>query len=185
MERELTEEEVWVRKELTKLYPQLQINCKKTLGAAYEKHGGDLIAVCVEFFLNKPIEVQVEAFKEGKAENFITFIMAMQSKSGSSKWYSEYRKFHEMQREYYTDHYQYDVDKEDRYEDNDMMLCIKHHIEQLNPYEKMLIEARVIKGMKFTEIVEHYDIPYSSLSQQLKKTLKQLKKKCQHLQHLA
>lgn len=183
MTKELTQEEVYVREQLTKLYPQLLINCQKTLGAAYDKYGGDLIAVAVEFFLNKPIEVQVKAFKEGRAENFITFIMAMQSKSSTSKWYHEYRKFHEKQREYFTESYLYSSeDKED--EDDDRMLCIKQAIKQLNPYEKMLVECKVLKGMKFTEIEEYYDIPYSSLASELKKTLNKIKKQCQHLQYL-
>lgn len=189
MNKELTEEEVWVRKELTKLYPQLVINCEKTLGARFQKHGGDLLAVCIEFFLNKPIEVQVKSFKEGKAENFITFMMGMQSKSASSKYYHQYRKFDEGQRELY-ENYNYDYLKRisDSYipfedEDDDMMICIKHHIKKLNPYEKMLIEARVIQGMNFKDISETYDIPYSSLSSELKKILKKLKKECQHFHY--
>ena len=188
MDKKLTEEEVWVRKELTKLYPQLVINCQKTLGAGYEKHGGDLRAVCIEFFLNKPIEVQVKSFKEGKAENFITFMMGMQSKSGTSKYYHQYRKFNESQRELY-DNYDYGYLKtiSDSYtpfedEDDDMMLCIKHHMKNLNPYEKMLIDARVIRGMRFKDISDTYDIPYSSLSRELIRILKKLKKECQHFQ---
>jgi len=183
MEKELTEEEKYVREELTKLYPQLQINCQKTLGAAYEKYGGDLLALCITFFLEKPIEVQVKAFKEGTAENFITFMMGMQSKSSYSKWYHEYRKHHENQREYFTDHYQYDAEVEDRYEDDDMMLCIKQAIKKLNPYEKMLIEKKVIKGMRFVDIAEDFDIPYSSLASTLKTTLKKLKEQCRHFSY--
>ena len=183
MEKELTEEEIWVREELTKLYPQLQINCQKTLGTAYEKYGGDLLALCIEFFLNKPIDVQVKSFKEGKAENFITYMMGMQSKSSSSKWYLHYRRHHEMQREYYPDHYLYDQEKEFKWEDDDQMLCIKQAISKLNPYEKMLIEKRVIQGMQFTEIAEDFDIPYSSLSTTLRKTLEKIKQQCKHFNY--
>ena len=183
MSKELTKEEIWVREELTKLYPQLVINCQKTLGAAYEKHGGDLLALSVQFFLEKPIKVQVKAFKEKKAENFITYIMAMQSKSSSSKWYHQYRKHHEKQREYYTDHFQYDVDDDEPFEEDDTMLCIKQALSKLNPYEKMLIEKRVLMGMKYTEIAEVYNIPYHSLATELEKTLNKLKKQCQHFQY--
>lgn len=181
MSIELTKEEVWVREELSKLYPQLVINCKKTLGAAYEKHGGDLLAVCIEFFLNKPIEVQVEAFKNNKAENFITFMMGMQSKSGSSKFFNQYRRWHESQREYFTDHYEYDSDEPDDFELDDLALCIKKAQSKLDPYETMLINERVIKGEKFVDIAEQYNIPYSSLASELKKVLKKIKKECQHL----
>ena len=181
MSRELTKEEVWVREELTKLYPQLVINCQKTLGAAYPKHGGDLLAVCIEFFLNKPIETQVESFKSGKAENFITFMMGMQSKSGSSKFYNQYRRFNESIRDYYEDHYIYDYEQEEIFEVDDYMLCIRRVQDQLNPYEKMLIQERIMLGEKFVDIAEKYDIPYSSLAFELKQVLKKIKKKCQHL----
>ena len=187
MNKEVTDQEKKkvVDQHLTEIYGQLQINCKKTLGAAYDKHGGDLLGLALTFFLEKPLDVQYQSVIDGKCENFITFIMGFQSKSGTSKWFSQYRRFHESQREYYTDHYQYDVEKEDKYEDDDMMLCIKESIKTLTPYEKMLIEAKVIKGMRFTEISETYEIPYSSLASELKKTLNKLKKKCQHLQYLA
>lgn len=185
--KELTEEEVWVREELAKLYPQLVINCQKTLGAAYNKHGGDLLAVCVEFFLNKPIATQVRAFKEGKAENFITFMMGMQSKSGSSKFYNEYRRFNEGIRDLY-DNYDYDYLLEvskgpEPFEDevSELMQCINQQMDDLNPYEKMLIQERVIKGSRFVEIADTYDINYTSLSSELKKVLKKIKNKCSHL----
>ena len=184
---ELTEEEVWVRKELEKLYPQLVINCQKTLGAAYAKHGGDLLAVCIEFFLNKPIATQVDAFKTGKAENFITFMMGMQSKSGSSKFYTEYRKHNEKQRELY-DNYDYSYmqsisDMPEPFDDevSELMQCINEQMEDLNPYEKMLIQERVIKGLRFVEIADTYNINYTSLSSELKKVLNKIKTKCNHL----
>ena len=181
MSKELTKEEVWVREELTKLYPQLVINCQKTLGTAYAKHGGDLLSVCIEFFLTKPIEVQVKAFKEGKAENLITFMMGLQSKSSTSRFYNHYRKFHESQREYFTDHYIYDSEVDSDYEIDDLMLCIKKVQSELDPYESMLINERVIKGEKFVDIAEQFDIPYSSLANELKKVLNKIKLKCQHL----
>ncbi len=61
------------------------------------------------------------------------------------------------------------------------MLCIKQAINNLDPYEKMLVEERVIKGRKFKELAERYDIPYSSLTYTLKNTIKELKEKCKHL----
>lgn len=186
MSKELTQDEIYVRAELTKLYPQLLINCKKTLGAAYDKHGGDLMSTCVEFFLNKPIEIQVESFKSGKAENFLTFMMGMQSKSGTSRFYTMHRKFHESQRELYVN-FDYDYLKKSGIsdpfddEDDDLMLCIKAVQDKLDPYEKMLLTERVIQKESFVNISEKYDIPYSSLAGQLKKVLKKIQIQCQHL----
>lgn len=182
--KKLTEEETWVRKELTKLYPQLQINERKVLGAGYELYGGDLLAVAIEFFLNKPIEVQVDAFKENTAENFITYMMNLQAKSKTTKFYAEYKKHSTSMREYYPDHYLYDIHKEEDNSDDDRMLCIKQAIKELDPYERMLVEERIIKGVGYEEIREKYNIPYSALSNQLTKVKKKLRKKCQHLNFL-
>lgn len=180
MSTELTKEEKWVREELAKLYPQLQINEKKVLGAGYNLWGGDLLALAIEFFLNKPIDNQVEAFKEGKAENYITFIMNIQAKSSSTKFYHQYRKPTLSIRELYADTYVYEGTNQIDNSDDDRMLCLKEAIKQLDPFEKMLVEERIINGVGYDEIKEKYDIPYSALSNQLTKVKKKLKKLCQH-----
>lgn len=170
----------YVDKHITKIYPQLVINTQKTLGAAFPKHGGDLLALSLEFFLNKPLDVQYDACKNNKCENFVTFIMGFQSKSGSSKFYHEYRKFNESIRDYYVDHHQYDIEKQDKYEDDDLMVCIKNQIDKLNPYEKMLVEERIFKGMRYVDIAKRYDIPYASLRLELDRVLTKIKVRCKH-----
>ena len=177
---ELTEQEKWVRKELTKLYPQLQINERKVLGSAYEQYGGDLLAVAIEFFLNKPIANQVEAFEKGTAENYVTFIMNLQAKSSSTHFYHHYKKHTLNMREYYPDSYLYDAHKREDDSDDDLMLCIKANIEKLNPFEKMLVTERIIKGMPYDDIILKYNITYASLSGELNKVKKKLRKLCQH-----
>ena len=178
--KELTKEEIWVREELTKLWPQLQINEKKVLGTAYDMYGGDLLAVAIEFFLEKPIDNQVEAFKEGKAENYITWIMNIQAKHDTTKFYHQYKKHTIRMREYYPDTYLYDQHKPEDDSDDDLMVCIKEAIKHLDPFERMLVEERIIKGSGYEEIRDKYDIPYYSLSNEITKVKKKLKKLCQH-----
>ena len=178
MRNELTKEEKWVREELAKLYPQLQINEKKVLGSAYDMYGGDLLAVAIEYFLNKPLDNQIQAFNEQTAENYITFIMNLQAKSSSTKFYHQYKKHTLSMREYYPDSYLYDQGKLEDDSDDDLMVCIKQAIKQLDPFEKMLVEERIIKGIGYEEIIQKYDIPYSSLSNELTKVKKKLKKIC-------
>lgn len=180
MKKGLTDEEKWVRKELTKLYPQLQINERKVLGSAYGLYGGDLLAVAIEFFLNKPIDNQVEAFKQGTAENYITYMMNLQAKSSTTKFYHEYKKHTLNMREYYPDSYLYDAHVVQDNSDDDLMVCIKEAIKTLDPFEKMLVENRIIKGMGYDQIIEKYDIPYSALSNELTKVKKKLRKLCKH-----
>ena len=180
MKKELTKDEKFVRKELAKIWPQLQINERKILGAAYQLYGGDLMAIAVEFFLNKPIENQLQAIEEGKMENYITFMANLQAKSSTTKFYHDYKKHTLNMREYYPDSYLYDAHVIEDTSDDDLMFCIKHNIQNLTPFEKMLVEQRIIKGMSYEDIVTKYDIPYSALSNELTKVKKKLRKLCKH-----
>jgi len=185
MERQLTKDEVFVREELTKVYPQLLINSRKTCGYVFDKHGLDLIAVCVEFFLRKDLDVQLKVIADGKLENYITFIMGMQLKSGTSKFYTEYRKHHEKQRTFlpnwdYGDNY---VSFTEPFEDeeDECITCIKNYIKKLNPYLSTLINEHLLNGKTFTDISIQYDLPYEGLRKATKQTIEEIKEECKHL----
>jgi len=175
------EKKDFIDKHLTEIYPQLKINMQKICGGGYSQWGDDLFSIAMEYFLKKPLDVQYQSCLDNKAENFVTYIANFQLKSGYSKFWHTHRRFSTSTREYFIDHHQYDVEKEDFWQDDDRMVCIKKAIEDLDPYRKMLIENRVFKGMKFQDIVDIYDIPYSSLTLTLKQTLKEIKEKCKHL----
>lgn len=185
MDKDLTKEEKLVRDELTKIYPQLQINMIKTCGYNSDKWADDLLAVSVTFFLEKSLETQLKVIKDGKLEHYITFIAGTQVRSGSSKFYNYYRRFTTSQREIF-DNKTYKgrmVSFQEPFEDEEdlVVTCIKKHMEELNPYEKMIINEKVVEGRTYKDISEQYDIPYSSLTNTADSTLKKLKKLCQHL----
>ena len=185
MYKELTEEEIYVRKKLTDIYPQLKINAQKTCGYNTPMWADDLLSISVTFFLEKPLETQLKIISDGKIENYITFIMGTQVRSGSSKFYSQHRKFTTSQREIYDNKtykgkmttYQDPFEEEE----DEVTTCIKFHMEQLNPYEKMIITEKVLEGKTFKDISRNYDIPYSSLTRTADETLKKLKELCKHL----
>ncbi len=185
MERILTKDEIFVREELTKVYPQLLINARKTCGYVFDKHGLDLIAVCVEFYLNKDIEVQLKVIADGKLENYITFIMGMQLKSGSSKFYRDYRHHNEKQRDFLPNHLYGDnyVSFTQPFEDeeDECISCLNKAIEKLDPYLGMLVKERVINQKNFTDIANQYDLPYEHLRVSTKEVIKKLREECQHL----
>lgn len=183
MEKILTKDEIYVRDELTKVYPQLVINMKKTCGYNSNIWADDLLALCVTFFLEKPIETQLKVIADGKLENYITFIAGMQVKSGSSKFYTTYRRFLYNTRELYVN-YAYNqqrVTYEQPFDDEEspQLRCIKYHMEKLNPYEKMIIQKKVIDDFTFKDISKEYNIPYTTLAADTKKTLNKLKELCQ------
>jgi len=175
------EKKAYVDKHLTKIYPQLKINMEKITGAGKDRWADDLLSVALEFFLNKDIQVQYESCENNKAENFITYMANFQLKSGFSKFYHTHRKFIGKTREYYTDNYQYDSEISHIFVDDDRTVCIKEAMKDLDPFERMLVEERILKGLRYKEIAENYNIPYPSIRDGLKKTLIKIKDRCQHL----
>jgi len=182
----MTEKEKQVRKELERLHPQLLINCQKTCGAVYFKYGQDLLAMCIEIFLSKPAETQYKVFKDGKIEHYITFVMGMQLKSGSSRFWHQYRRHNEKQREYYTDYiyspkflsYNTAFEEESNVKNSPVYKCLKHHIDEFNPYEKMLVQRVFINGETYSSISKLYNISYANLSFDSKKLKQKLKDLC-------
>jgi len=182
----LSEDEIKVREELTRVFPQLQINAQKVCGQAYHKWGDDLLQLSVEMFLEKPIEDQIFTVEQNKLENFITYIMNFQLKRGkTTRFWHTHRKFVGNTRELFAGSYDYKQDdmfpKPFEDEVSELQQCINKCISKLDPFEKMLIKERVEWGSNFTEIAERYDIPYSSLQGGIKKILKKIKEQCQHL----
>ena len=182
----MTKQEKFVRDEITKVYPQLIINMKKTCGYNTPRWADDLLALSVLFFLEKPLETQLKVIEDGKLENYITFIASLQVRSGTSKFFNDYRRFTASIREFLPNYaYEYDkVEFPKPFEDEEdiVVTCIKHHMQDLNPYEKMLIQQRVIEGKTFKEIQHTFDIPYTNLKKETEIVLKKLKKLCSHLQ---
>lgn len=184
--KKLTKDEKRVREELTKVFPQLVINCQKVCGTAYNRWGDDLLQLSVEMFLEKPVEDQIKTIEDDKLENFITYIMNFQLKRGqTTRFWHTHRKFVGKTRELFNGSYDYKQDdalvKPFDNEISELQMCIDQQVEKLNPFQKMLIQEKVYYGNSFVEISKKYDIPYSSLQTGLKKTLKNIKELCKHL----
>ena len=184
--KKLSEDEKRVRKELAKVFPQLQINSRKVCGQAYDKWGHDLLSLSIEMFLEKPIEDQITTIDNNKLEHFITYIMNFQLKRGkTTRFWHTHRKFVGNTRELFNGTYDYKQDdmfpKPFEDEITELQQCINKHISTLNPFEKMLIKQKIELGVRLTEIADQYDIPYSSLQTGLRRTLKKIKEQCQHL----
>lgn len=177
----MTKDEKYVRDHLAKIYPQLIVNARKTAGTAFDSYGMDLLAVCIEYFLNKPIEVQVDAAVNNKMENFITFMMGLQLKSGSSYFYQHYRRHNEKQREFYTNY-----DYGDKYlnyleleEELPCITCIKKMVDDLDPYEKMVFNEVIMENKAMKKVSEKYNIPYYHIKRDSDLIREKIKQTCQ------
>jgi len=183
MKKELSPDELYVRQELSKVFPQLKINAEKVCGWGSQKWADDLLQLSVEMFLLKDIKVQLHTIEIGKLENLITVIMNQQLKLGpTTKFYHTHRKFLGTTRELFDNH-QYQDDylsfqKDPEENKSPLMQCLECEIKKLKPYEQMIIRKSVMYGHKYTEIAEEYGIPGSTIARDVKRELKKLKEIC-------
>ena len=179
----ITEKKQFISNEISKIYDQLVVNCRKVCGTAYDRYGVDLLPFSIEIFLDKPLEVQLKVIADKKLENYITHVMNFQLKLGTTGFYHRYRKHHEKQREYLID-YIYSPDHialNEAFEDENPALdCLKKAIEKLDPYSKMIVDEIIVKDNSFLDVSKKYKITYTHLSRDLKKIKKELKRLCQH-----
>lgn len=174
-----------VRKEIEKIYPQLVINCEKTCTTNYEKYGHDLLALCIEMFLDKTIVHQLKVISDGKLENYITYMMSLQLKSSSSRFYHLYRKHTDRSRELLPD-YSYhkqgivnDFYKEPFHDEElEVVSCLKKVRKDLMPFEKMVLDRHLVNGEKYKHLSEEYNIPYYTFKLTANKIKKLMQEKC-------
>ena len=180
--KELTEDETLVRKELTQNWDQLQINSRNVCGTGADKHAHDLLAVCIEFYLDKPIEYQLKVISDGKLVNFITHLMNFQLKHDTTRYWHHYKKFDIRQRELYVN-YNYGpkytgFNKPFEDEEDPIITCMKSVIDDLDVYNKMIIDEHLVKGEKLTNLSKKYKITYSNLKKDVEKLKLDIKQKC-------
>jgi len=174
-----------VTAEIGKLHPQLVINSHKTCGAGTDKWAEDLLAMCIDMFLEKDTDYIWKVYQDGKLEHFITFMMSFQLKSSSSRFYHRYRKESERSRdllpnyELRQDRVAFNNAFED--EESEMYTCMKAQIDKLNVYEKMIVNEMMIDGNNYKSTSEKYNINYYTLKKDYKRLQTQIKYACKHL----
>lgn len=174
-----------VTDEIGKIHHQLVINSRKTCGAGTDKWAGDLLAMCIEMFLEKTTDYIWKVYQDKKLENFITFMMGFQLKSGSSRFYHRYRKAIEKSRDLLPNFElrQDRVAQNTAFEDepSELYSCMKKVIDGLNPYEKMIVNEIMVDGTKFNKTSKKYDINYYQLRKDYELIQIKIKNKCSHL----
>lgn len=178
MAKELTKDEIFIRKELEKIYPQLKINCKKVCGDGHWRWGDDLLAVAITFFLEKPIEAQLKTVANNKLENFITWIMNMQLKSSSSYFYSRYRKPRMMMREMYEGDLDYMYGTETVPEI--AITCILEELKNIPEDYREAILAMTYDKEPEGKLMKKLGLGKIGFRKEIEKHLTYIQTKCQH-----
>lgn len=173
-----------IREEIRKIYPQLVINCEKTCGQGYEKWGHDLLPLCIEMFLHKKTVHKLKVISDGKLENYITFMMGLQLKSSSSRFFHHYRKEGQKYREFLPDYKYTAVNnfyKEAFADEEDpAVTCLKKVRKDLMPFEKMVLDRHLVNGEKYKHLSEEFNIPYYTFKHTAKKIKKLMQDSCSH-----
>jgi hypothetical protein len=185
----LTEEEIFVRKALEEVYPQLLHNMRKVCGEGYDKWGEDLLPVAIEYFLRFDIQKQLDTIYNGKLENLITFIANRQLKSGATYYFTYYRKFPESSRLLvdnlipktdFTDVNAEQERLEEEQEESDAIECMMQFKNTLDPFKKMLVDKVFLEGLTLRTISRRYKINYYALKTELPIVKEMLRDHCQH-----
>lgn len=178
MNKELTEEEKFIREELTKVWDQLMINEQNILGSAYEQVRGDIMGIAVEYFLQKPIEIQLETIKKGKLVNLLTYIANLQAKSGASKYWYQFRRFKENSTPLHPG-IEYELEEVEEPYNVKLNKCIRDSIHKLDPLERMVLQERVLHNTPYADIEEKYKINYNALKSALQTAKQKIRRLCQ------
>lgn len=171
----MNKEEIYVRKKVTEAYPQLKKNIKKVCGAGYDQWGDDLLAVSIEFFLEKPLVQQLKTIEEGKLENFITWIANIQLKSNSSRYYLHYRRPMLASRELFEINYDFSI----KSFNEELMQCVEKVLEGLDPVIADAIVQIAYYNKPLYEISEELGVCIRTTKTMLDKAVKQIQKQCQ------
>lgn len=165
-------------------YEQIQINADNT-ATNYAQYRDDLPAYAVEQWYKMPWEKQLKICRESKnPERWITRVMSLSIKSNSSPFHSQYRKFSLKMRE------QFDTtsnlkpmwaDNEDEdFSDNICAKCLKREIENLDWYEKLLVDHMVFQQEKPRHVAAKYDLEVTSVQNNWNAIKKKLKNSCKN-----
>ena len=174
----MTKEEVFVRNELTKVYPQLKKNMKKVCGAGYEQWGDDLLSVAITFFLEKPLHQQLKTIEENKLENFITWIANIQLKSNSSKYYTVYRRPLIAERELFVNkNYNYNPYGEGFNEE--LMKCVEEVLSEIDSDWSQYFVQIVYNNLPLQDIAKQAHLSMSTVKRTIDDITKLIQNRCQ------
>jgi len=132
-----------------------------------------------EFMKQSPEKIE-QILEDGKILNWMLRSTSFQIRSGSSPFYSKYRKKRaNMVPEYFgeSSYNQHDaVELDDYYQC--MMECLSEENGLLDWYEKKLIDMKYLKQMTYNQIVETYGFSLISTKRHLTKALDKIEKHC-------
>jgi len=169
--------------EISKIYNQLQINATKICTFNSDKWAEELVSHTLESFLNQPLSKQYKivtspSAKVSALERYITRAMSLAIHSSSSPFYHKHRRAGERMRELFPniDYVkEYGADNPNETHLSEQEVYIKKFVGDLHFYEKYLIQQHYYGEKTIAEMSKETGIPTSTISKDIKKTLRKLK----------
>lgn len=140
----------------------------------------DLCAFMYEEFLKQKPEKVEQMLNDGKVLNWMLRGTSFQLKSGSSPFYTKYRKKRAGMVPTYFGESGYN--QHDAVELDDYYLCTMECLEGKNDvldfYEKKLVEMKFIRQMTFQQIIDSYGFTHTSTKRHITEALKKIETYC-------
>lgn len=175
-----------IRKHLEDIYPQLRVNEWKTC-TDDSPYLGELLPFIILEFFRKPLEVRLDVCENQKLEHYITRMMGLQLKSGSSPFYSHIRKYYfKINRNMEVgDDYNNPLtaDTEEYVEETIYSRALREAVEELglNFYERDMLDKIGKQGWSQIKYAQHYGMGYQSVQRHYVKLLKEVSAKAKKI----
>jgi len=176
-----------------KHWDKMVADSKRVAGANYDVYGKDLLAFCLsELLTKKSLEYQYKLIVEdNRLPNYIGRAMALNIKSHTSPFYSQYRRYTLKQ----VGTLSLTPDIEDNFPylynyQEDLLTpkhlqtpedCVMHALQHLDFYHQRLVTEYYLNGMSYLQMNKKYRISLNSLKKDIAKGIELIKEHCNKL----
>lgn len=181
---------VAINKAVTKHWDKMVQDSIRICGYNANQWAEDLLAFHIaELLTKKPLAWQYKLIVEDDALlNYMGKSMALGLKSSASPFWHQIRKPMYKNRELIPESYEYGEEFEDHIneefdtakKDRSKEECVEWALEQLNFYDRALIQQKFQQRKTYNEIKDYYGIPHTAVVKDTRAAVKKLKEYCKH-----
>ena len=159
-----------------------------TTSPAMKEYTDDLLHMMIESLYKLDEDQIVQMLDNRKVRNWILKGASLQLRSKTSPFYTQFRKHKMYARENYSDKSQTThntfmgmgiLDKVyDPYVKPDFEICFENEWKNLHPYQRTLLEKKLMEGWSYQQLFEYYNISKRHLIKDINATIEYLRNKC-------
>ena len=139
----------------------------------------DLCVECFEAFTSRTMENKMQMYNDDKILHFLLRCASLQIKSGTSPFYSKYRKkrMHQVPDYYIPMEGGYDPHEDTL---DEMYECVMNALEDesIDWYLRRILKMKYIEGLTYSEITEKYGIHNHSMKKHIDEAIDAIRNAC-------